>query len=210
MSVAQRLRYEITTWGSISAFSREIRKRRPHLRGTSRNMIQKYLDTDVPNLPKRQWFAAAAEILGVMPAWLETGRGFRTWVEHRASVVPDEAMEWPDRGRIVASMELRMRIQAALNNLPRLPYQAETPLMDFLHFLYVRKGPRALGGSFKGRWFPALMDDMGEDVGVTVDRIESYIKANFGPVLTDGGREWETVALTFTLLGSRYLREFAT
>ena len=208
MSVAQRLRAEIEAWGSIRRFSEQLGKVNPRLKGTSHTTVHKYLKGTV--VPKRQWIIAASEMLRVTPEWLETGRGFRTWAADDASVVPDEALGWPDRGRIAASKELRNRIQRALNGLPRLPYQAETPLISFLQFLYVRKGPAALGGSFEGRWFQVFKDKIGADVGVTADQLRDYMKAEFGPVLTDEGREWERVALTFTLLGSLYLREFAT
>lgn len=93
MEVGERLRVAIDRWGKgrrgIRPFSEELERRKgenPKLRGTSRNMIQRYISgLDTPPL---EFLSVAAEVLGVRPAWLAFADGEPTEAEQRRAGAP--------------------------------------------------------------------------------------------------------------------------
>ena len=82
---------------SIRAFAEAMRARKPRPPGSTRAMIHRYLKGDGPE-PAPEFTRAAADILGVRPAWLAFEDGEVTWdLQYRrysADVPDDERRPW--------------------------------------------------------------------------------------------------------------------
>jgi hypothetical protein len=75
-TVASRLRGAIDKWGGINRFAAEMEGR--PIRGTSRQMIYRYISRQRPTPPPIEFLEEAAEVLGVRVAWLAFDEGEST------------------------------------------------------------------------------------------------------------------------------------
>ena len=207
MALAERLKVEVTRWGSIRAFQRAIAA--TGVRGSAYPTIHSYLKGATQ--PSDEFLTQAAKILSVRKEFLRTGQGHRTDAEavlSQVSPIPGVKVSPPQEVLYEVS---RMAIKSLVEFEVPTGFVTRT-LSGFVAELYEERGPRPFGVDYDGWTGPETLKKTAPDLLIDEEDVRYYAKTFFGPLLSWPAHRprWEEKVATASLLSALYLREFAS